>query len=159
MVLLIQLGCQKQSMEKSNVQAHLNEEKTISSQGKTFKITISAGGGFTGLVKGFKLYSSGKVEHWQRFPAQNDSILWSHKVNANQIAEFKQQLEQSGMLRKTIRETGNMTTIVTFETPDSNYTWSWRGVGAQGNIPKELKIWSESVREFCNQIAKKQSEC
>ena len=50
-----------------------------------FKITISSGGGFTGLYRGFRLYSTGRVERWERFAAGGDSVLWVTAVDPGQI--------------------------------------------------------------------------
>ena len=118
-----------------------------------FSISIASGGGFTGLVGGFYLHSNGKVEAWRRFPAQPDSILWTVQVDPRKIAEFAQQLEQTGVVEKTYKATGNMTTRVIYSLQDVSHTWSWSN---EGDAPPELKEWYGRVRKFCGELSEKQ---
>ena len=122
-------------------------------QEKNFKISIATGGGFTGLVRGFYLYSDGKVETWRRFPAQSDSILWTAQVEPWRIAEFAQQLERTGALKKTSEGTGNVTTRIIYSLPDVSYTWSW---SSAHTAPPELKAWYDKVKQFYRELSKNQ---
>ena len=117
-----------------------------------FAITLARGGGFTGLVRGFHLYSDGKVAAWRRYPAQPDSVLWTVQVEPGKIAEFARQLERTGALKKAHAATGNTTTRIVYSLPDSGYTWSWSNAGA---APAELKQWYVRVRQFCEQVREK----
>jgi hypothetical protein len=120
----------------------------------TFKISFSRGGGFTGLVRGYTLYSDGVVQHWQRMPAGPDSILWTMTVEPAQIQAFKQQLHDTGMLEKTLDETGNLTTVVLLESPRDHYRWSWSGVSPPEALPPAFKAWCDNMEAFCKNLKK-----
>ena len=114
-----------------------------------FLISIAAGGGFTGLVRGFSLHADGTVEAWQRLPAQPDSILWTIRADPGQVAELARQLEETGALEETYEETGHMTTRVVYSRPRAAHSWSW---SSGGGTPAELKEWYGRVRRFCRDL-------
>ena len=133
-------------MEKTNIQT---ETRHAASGQNQFKISLASSGGFTGMFKGFSLYADGTVEHWLRYPSQKDSVLWTTTAEQDEIKSFQRRLQQSGILQETLQGTGNMTTMVGYEAPDSSYVWSWSGVGVPDNIPNVFKEWYQSVQEFC----------
>ena len=114
-----------------------------------FTITISSGGGFTGLYRGFRLYSTGRVERWERFAASGDSVLWVTAVDPGQIEVWGRKLEESGALSRSYRGTGNMTASVSYGRPDTTYRWSWASTGIVEDGPPELWQWYEDVEQFC----------
>lgn len=136
--------CQKESVRND----------TAVSQKEVFEITIASGGGFTGLYKGYTLHSDGQVVHWQRFGAGQDSVLWAAQDNPEQIHTFIKQLEESGLLKKTFQETGNMTSMVTLELPDTSHTWSWPGTGVNDSTPDVFKEWYPLVESYCKNLKK-----
>lgn len=121
-------------------------------QNVSFKITISEGGGFTGEVKGYHLLADGTVQHWQQLPGQKERLLWQSKQDPATILKFKNLLEKSSVLDKEFTEKSNMTTTVTYVLPDTTYTWSWRGMGAMGNVPPEFRQWFLQITKFCQAI-------
>lgn len=139
-------------MEKMTMQT---EPQHATSEQNQFKISLAIGGGFTGMFKGFTLYADGRVEHWLRYPTQKDSVLWTTTVERDEIKSFQRRLQQSGILQQTLQGTGNMTTMVIYEVPDSSYVWSWSGVGVSDNISSVFKEWYQSVKEFCEQQSKR----
>ena len=133
------IACHKKSADKTPQQ-----DTTV-----PFQISISTGGGFTGLSTGYTLSHDGRVEHWQRFAGGEYTALWSQQGSAAKIGAFKMQLESLGMLGKQIRQSGNMTTTVTLALPDTTYTWYW------GQLKKtELTDWAQNVESFCQQLKK-----
>lgn len=155
-MLVIQTGCKTNSRAKLSTQKKRKQEamQAVVDKMQAFTIRIAEGGGFTGLTKGYSLYSNGKVEHWQRFPVSSDSIIWKAEVEPVEIKEFQQKLESTGMLQKSIKQTGNITTSITYQLPDTTYSWHWAGSGSVGNIPQEFREWYQSVKKFCVSIKK-----
>ena len=132
-------GCHKKSAETATQQQ----------QFIPFEISISTGGGFTGLSTGYTLSDKGRVEHWQRFAAGEKTTLWSQQGSAAKIMTFKMQLEHLGMLSRQIQESSNMITTVTLALPDTTYTWYW------GQLKKtELTGWVQDVESFCQELKK-----
>jgi hypothetical protein len=112
-----------------------------------FKLVIANSGGFSGLSTGFTLDQTGRIEHWQHFPAGKDSILWSRQTKSSSILTFKKQLEDLGVLNRRIQQSGNMTTQVTYTLPDTTYTWYWSQA-----TKTELSGWVREVESFCKQM-------
>ncbi len=124
-------------------------ERTMRTTAVTpFKMTVSTGGGFTGLTSGYSLSSDGMVEQWQHFRAGKDSVLWSEKTDVSRILFFKKQLEDTRVSKKNIQKSGNMTTTVTLAMPDTTYTWYWSASGKS-----ELSRWVKDVQRFCETMA------
>jgi len=125
-------------------------EKTMKTTVVTpFKMTVSTGGGVTGLTSGYSLSSDGVIEHWQHFRAGTDSVLWSEKTNVSRILFFRKQLEEIGVLKKNIQQRGNMTTTVKLALPDTTYTWYWNASGKS-----DLSRWVKDVQRFCESMKK-----
>ena len=133
------IACHKKSAEKTTEQPAI----------VPFQISISTGGGFTGLSTGYTLSHDGRVEHWQRFAGGEYTALWSQQSSAAKVGAFRMQLESLGMLGKQIQQSGNMTTTVTLALPDTTYNWYW------GLLEKtELTGWAQDVEMFCQELKK-----
>ncbi len=137
--VILCIACNKKSAERTPEQP----------ANVPFRISISTGGGFTGLSTGYTLSYDGRVEHWQRFAGGEYTVLWSEQSSAAKIGAFRMQLESLGMLGKQIRQSGNMTTTVKLALPDTTYSWYW------GQLEKtELTDWAQDVESFCQQLKK-----
>lgn len=116
---------------------------------ETFAITIASGGGFTGRYTGYSLQSTGTVRHWEKRGAGAESTLWAADVPPGRVLEFRKALEQGGALAVTRRESGNMTTTVKLELPDTLLIWSWPGDGVDETTPEPFRAWYPQVLIFC----------
>lgn len=111
-----------------------------------YKITLSSGGGFTGLYSGYNLHGDGRVESWQRPLGKGDSLLWQRSLDATTVERLREKLLASGALTKRYDMAGNMTAVVVYETADTTYRWSWN---QSGKAPHELAAWYKEVRALC----------
>ena len=118
-----------------------------------FKITVSTGGGFTGAVSGCTLGSDGRVVYWDKRGAAPESIRWSVAAGPSRILEFRRLLETGGALGLTLRETGNMTTVIQLELPDTLRIWSWPGHGASETTPEPFRTWYPQVEAYCESVS------
>jgi hypothetical protein len=109
---------------------------------------LSRGGGVTGLVRGYHLHDDGRVEAWQRRPGKPQTLRWQRQVAAHEVLDLQRDLEATGALKAAHRETGNMTTRLTYDRPDTSYAWSWTG-----DPPEELAAWVGETRRFCAALA------
>ena len=148
---VIACGCVSHSADKRTDEAVVQETRAGTAAGKEFKISLSTGGGFTGLTRGYHLYADGRVEAWRRFASRKDTILAVVQADPSRLRLFQRRLEQSGLLQKTYRETGNMTTRLTYNLADTTYTWSWSGAG--NGLAPEIKDWFVEVHNFCILLA------
>ncbi len=121
----------------------INETKIDS-----FSITISNGGGFTGLKNGYTFNSTGIVKRWRQISLVKDTTIWKVKTDGKKANQFKNQLEQSGILNKKYNETGNITFVLTYKLPDTTYIWSWNGANGGTKVPMEIKDWFNDVTNF-----------
>lgn len=120
-----------------------------------YQIRLWQGGGFTGLISGFTLFSNGEVTHWQRFPGQSDSILWKGTGSLAEIQKLKRQLEESGALEMKADETGNMTEGASYETKETVYRWTWKQTGSDDDIPESIRGWFKDAILFCQSLLEK----
>lgn len=118
-----------------------------------FRITVSAGGGFTGAVSGCTLGSDGQVEYWDKRGPAPESIRWRAVSGPPPILEFRRLLETGGAFSMTLRETGNMTTVVKLELPDTLRIWSWSGHGASEITPEPFRSWYPQVERYCQGLS------
>lgn len=119
---------------------------------ETFAITIASGGGFTGRYSGYSLKSTGSVRRWEKRGAGGDSTLWVGDVPPGRVLEFRKALERGGALAVSRRESGNMTTTVKLELPDTLLIWSWPGDGVDETTPDPFRAWYPQVEMFCKSL-------
>ena len=131
-------GCHKKSAETTTQQHPLIP----------FEISISTGGGFTGLYQGFTLHSDGKIEQWQQDRAGKVKILKSRQGDAKEFVKFRKELERDDIFKLKLTQTGNMTTKIVYQKGDSTFVWIWQ---AGGEIPPQMQKWYDSIRIFCKQ--------
>ena len=116
-----------------------------------FKIIVSNGGGFTGLKSGYSIFSFGRVDKWQQLSLAKDSIIWSVNIDSNQVYQFKDEIEKSGILNENLNETGNMTSHLKYETKDSTYNWSW-SANNDNTSQNEIKTIYSKLKTFCSEL-------
>ena len=148
-VMMCQIGCKSGKNANLNTSTNLQNVTVPGKSAGFVKMDISRGGGVTGIWKGYTLYPSGKVEHWQEYGATK-SVLWSGKSEPQKILEFKLALDDAGILSENIQQYGNMTTIVKLQTADTSYVWAWHDTNG---IPSSLINWHKAVTQYCRGLA------
>ena len=141
-------GCQKKPVKFSPDGSALPAPAAAPME--PFTLTIASGGGFTGLYSGCALQSDGTVTFWQRIGARPDSILAKAAGSPAEIQGLLDRLRLGGALASTLRESGNMTTVVKLEIADSVRTWSWAGSGVDDKTPEPFMTWYPEAQAYCS---------
>lgn len=116
-----------------------------------FTITLSSGGGFSGLTSGCTLTSLGEAKAWRKRPGAPEDVLWTRKAKADSAIAFAEALKE--FLSVDLEETGNMTTRIQYTLPDSTYRWSISGAGASPQDPEPFRTWYARAEAFCRSLA------
>ena len=149
-----QNGCKSKDIKsnkiKSNITGAINQEAKIDS----FNIIISNGGGFTGLKNGYTLNSAGVVKRWRQLSFVNDTTIWKVQTDGIKIKDFRKKLVNSGILEKQYKDTGNITFVLSYQIPDTTYTWSWNGKNGGENVPSEIKDWFKDITDYIISVHK-----
>ena len=111
-----------------------------------FSISISSGGGFTGLVRGYRLQSEGQVVAFERRTAKDESILWTRSIDAGTMHSFAQKLLATGLLDQRAQEYGNVTSRIVYQSSDSTFVWTWSGSEPK---PSAVAGWYREVMRYC----------
>ncbi len=114
----------------------------------SFSITISNGGGFTGLKNGYTFNSSGIVKRWRQISPVKDTTIWKVKTDGIKANQFRTQLVNSGILNKKYKGTGNITFVLTYKVPDTTYIWTWDGANGGKKAPIEIRDWFNKITDF-----------
>ena len=149
LALTLQIGCNSDALEKQNIKSTISETLQDETQIDSFSIVISSAGGFTGLGSGYTLTSNGTVKSWKQLSFVKDTTLWERKSDLSKILDFKNQLDNCGILQKDYSGTGNMTTSLNYNLQDTSYIWTWEGKRIDSNIPEEINDWFKDVLSFC----------
>ena len=149
-----QNGCKSKDIKsnkiKSDITGAINQEAKIDS----FNIIISNGGGFTGLKNGYTLNSAGVVKRWRQLSFVNDTTIWKVQTDGIKIKDFRNKLVNSGILEKQYKDTGNITFVLSYQIPDTTYTWSWNGKNGGENVPSEIKNWFKDITDYIISVRK-----
>lgn len=138
-------ACQRQVSKSS--QPALSEGKASS----PFTLTLSSGGGFTGLYQGCTLTSQGEVKGWQRRTGAPESVAWTVQDRPDSIFALAKDLEN--YLNVELEEAGNMTMRIRFELPDTAHQWSISGSGASAEAPEPFRTWYARAEAYCRSLA------
>jgi hypothetical protein len=113
-------------------------KKNVVSDNSSFRIDYSAGGGFSGLIKGITIFSNGNGELWKRLGT--DSLLSrdSIKLNDTQLTSFKSILQDSALFRYKLNNTGNIATKLIIQKNNSRNEISFGGTIPPDNMPEKL---------------------
>ncbi len=145
----IQIGC-KSNKIKSDIPEAINQNEKVDS----FNIIISNGGGFTGLKNGYTLNSAGVVKRWRQLSFVKDTTIWKVQTDGIKIKDFRKKLVNSGILKKQYKDTGNITFVLSYQIPDTTYTWSWNGKNGGKNVPTEIKDWFKDITDYIISVQK-----
>ena len=115
----------------------------------SFSFSVSSGGGFTGLVRGCRMESEGRIVAFERRGAQGESILWTHSTDAGRIRSFAEDLQNSGVLGRTVQQHGNVTASIVYSTADSTFVWTWAGSEPK---PPTVAGWYRAVKRHCAEL-------
>jgi hypothetical protein len=154
-ILFITLnGCNSQDIKPKKIKGEVTGAIKKETKVDSFSITISNGGGFTGLKNGYTFNSTGLVKRWRQLSFVKDTTIWKVQTDGVKTNYFKNQLVNSGILKKQYNDTGNITFVLTYQIPDTTYTWSWNGKNGEENAPSEIKNWFKEVTDFIISVQK-----
>ena len=119
-----------------------------------FRITLSRGGGFTGMTTGYHLQSDGTLTAWRRPLAKQEQIDWSYKHPTDLVRRWAEDL-QGAVRGWESAETGNMTTRLEFAREDSVWTWTWAGTAPPETSPKAVGEWLQAFDQITREAAAK----
>lgn len=112
-----------------------------------FTLSLSSGGGFSGLVEGFTLTSQGQVTAWQKLPGNPETTLWSKKGDSDSAIALVESLKS--FLAVDLKETGNVTTRISLVLPDTSWLWSKSGSVAASDVPEPFQTWYARAESYC----------
>jgi hypothetical protein len=127
-------------------------DSALPSASEPFTLSLASGGGFTGRYSGFSLASDGSVKEWERRGAGSDTTLWETRIPVSRILDFRKRLEQGGARAITLQGSGNRTTLVKMQLPDTLLLWSWSGADVADAAPEPFRSWYPEVRDFCENL-------
>lgn len=151
----IQNGCGSKEINPNKIKTEITPTVNQKTKIDSFSITISNGGGFSGLKNGYTFNSTGLVKRWRQISFVKDTIIWKIQTDGIKTNDFENQLVNSGILSKQYNNTGNITFVLTYQIPDTTYFWSWNGKNEEENIPPEIKGWVKDVTDFIISIQQK----
>jgi len=149
------LGCSSSTQSKKESKRQVMSKAAMAKSNDFIEISLSSGGGYTGMYDGFTMFPDGRVTCWQRKPAGGESILWNTKVAQTKTARFAAQLLAIDALNKPLKKSGNALTIVSITTADSTSTWSWNTM--KNDAPPELVQWYKGAAKFCRKLAQQRN--
>ncbi len=148
LVLTIQNGCTAKDSEPGQIKNEIARKINHTTKTDSFSISISNGGGFTGLKNGYTLNNTGLVRRWHQLSLVKDTTIWEIQTDGIKTKEFNVELKNSGIINKQYNERGNTTFLLTYKLPDTTYSWSWTVKNGKQNIPPEIKIWFKKLTDF-----------
>ena len=101
-------------------------------------LSVSRGGGITGLVTGCDLQPQGQIRRWKKSASGRVDSLQSLSVSPQSIEQQVKQLKSFSPLQ----DRGNITYRAELLLGDSTYVWSWTS-------DQQLTTWYTDTRNLC----------
>jgi hypothetical protein len=112
-----------------------------------FTLTLSYGGGFSGLYEGYTLSSPDSVTAWRQRAAGPRAEEWARKADPESLIAFVRELKP--YFGAESAGTGNMTARIDFQSPGVHHEWSMGGAPASPDAPEPFRTWYRRVESYC----------
>ena len=113
-----------------------------SAAAESFYLSVSRGGGITGLVTGCDFNAAGRVRKWRASALGATDSLGSHMLS---VASIRERLAELTALPSPDRP-GNLTYRVVLTQPDETRVWTW-------STNPSLTEWYRATRKLCADVA------
>jgi len=115
-----------------------------------YNITLSKGGGFTGVHQGFFIDSTGKVSSFEGIITTNVKNIYKGSLSSEQINEINNL--SAGVVKINYNQNGNMTSSISLKNKFNEFNFSWPGVAPDKNVPAELVQFYEKLSNIINHL-------
>jgi len=91
----------------------------------TKTISISRGGGVSGVYNGFSITSEGKVTKWLQLPAEEKKVTDLFTTTSDSALFFFRYLDEAGFRSTEFSTPGNMTTVIQLDSGNMSHAIKW----------------------------------
>ena len=140
--LMLLSACQRKT--NSFDASRIHTETIESANG--FIISISSGGGVSGLTNGCTLSSLGIVQQWRQAPGKEKEIITTRKMPID-AAKIRALFDEN-LLQASLQSPGNMSKTLTLTEREASHTWVWDASETSDVVSQFNKIWDE-INSLC----------
>lgn len=91
-------------------------------------ILVAAGGGYSGVYSGYRLWRDGRVEFWKQQAGRSDSVASRQSIGTDTVEYFFARLRFIAFRRLTVNTPGNLTKIIRYAATDVLHEVKWGDV-------------------------------
>jgi len=123
-------------------------QNAVAAQGPIIRLSFGSGGGFTGAFGGYTLQSDGVVRNWTRMPGGKDSTLQTITISKTTADSLLTVFRRSDFFADSLRQYGNWTRFMRYESPDIIHYWSWVTVDKESGPAFEAQAMHERLIQY-----------
>ncbi len=115
-------------------------------------ITVSTGGGFTGMSSGYTMIETGEVFAWNGQEGDHEKTNKIGSISAEKAHDFKIKLA-AGLDSMQLNAPGNMSTSIELDANGHAEKITW-GAADHPNAPDQLSGWYNDFMQTCGAMQK-----
>lgn len=113
-----------------------------------FEISLSTGGGVSGLVNGYILSSDGSIKRFSKWPGKDREVEAVGSLDLRDLLAIKHEVDEKKLFELNLKDYGNMTTYLHVTDGDHSTVLNWKSDGS------ELESVPSTLRDIISKIQK-----
>ena len=123
-----------------------NKDEVLFTQ--PFEISLSTGGGVSGLVNGYILSSDGSIKRFSKWPGKDREMEAVGSLDLRELLAIKNEVDEKKLFELNIKDYGNMTTYLHVTDGNRSTVLNWTSDGS------ELESVPTTLRDLISKIQK-----
>ncbi|MDI6804792.1 MAG: hypothetical protein QME58_13295 [Bacteroidota bacterium] len=115
-----------------------------------FNVTLTSGGGFTGMYNGYYIDTLGEISRWEGRTYNLASLKPGGKLTPDKLKEMNTKITELELLNVQYNKSGNISSSISISTNISKHTVSWVGVEPEEEVPEKIKEFYYYIKNLIN---------
>lgn len=111
-----------------------------------FNITLSSGGGFTGMYNGYYIDTLGNISSWEGRIFDMAGLKPVGKLTPDKLKELNTKINEKEILNIQYKKPGNIFSSISFKTAIITHAISWSGYEPEQDVPEKIKEFYSYIK-------------
>jgi hypothetical protein len=116
----------------------------------SFNVTLSSGGGFTGMYSGYHIDTSGTISRWEGRTFNFASLNPVGNVTSDKLKQMNTKIIELEIMNVQYKKSGNISSSISISTNNFQHTVSWVGIEPERDVPEKIKEFYFYINNLIN---------
>lgn len=115
-----------------------------------FNVTLTSGGGFTGMYNGYYIDTSGTISRWEGRTFNLASLNPVGNLTSDKLKQMNTKITELEILKVQYKKSGNISSSISISTNNFQHTVSWVGIEPERDVPEKIKEFYFYINNLIN---------